>query len=150
MIRGAIWWLEQWNNIHSPLYRPFGDAILSEDSELSDSRKLAGFTSGLLYAGMTGLAPAIVIGSSPYLYMSKAGGSLSEGWRTAMRVEGGLLAHTTPVSRWILGGSDDVFRLVRSRLFLAKVGARFIPGLGWGLLAYDLYTVGKWYMETDF
>ena len=30
------------------------------------------------------------------------------------------------------------------RLGAAKVAARFIPYVGWGLLAYDLYTVGKW------
>ena len=30
------------------------------------------------------------------------------------------------------------------RLGAAKVAARFIPYVGWGLLAYDLYSVGKW------
>ncbi len=30
------------------------------------------------------------------------------------------------------------------RLGAARVAARFIPYVGWGLLAYDLYTVGKW------
>lgn len=34
-------------------------------------------------------------------------------------------------------------RILRSRglRVAAKVGARFVPGLGWALLAYDLYTV---------
>jgi len=30
------------------------------------------------------------------------------------------------------------------RLIAAKIAARFIPYLGWGLLAYDAYLVGKW------
>ena len=30
------------------------------------------------------------------------------------------------------------------RLGAAKVEARFIPYVGWGLFAYDLYSVGKW------
>jgi len=34
-------------------------------------------------------------------------------------------------------------RILRSRglRVAAKVGARFVPGLGWALLAYDVYTV---------
>lgn len=30
------------------------------------------------------------------------------------------------------------------RLVALKVGARFIPYVGWALLAYDAYSVGKW------
>ncbi len=30
------------------------------------------------------------------------------------------------------------------RLIAARIGARFIPYVGWGLLAYDAYLVGKW------
>jgi len=38
----------------------------------------------------------------------------------------------------------SVSRKAAFRLGAAKVAARFIPYVGWGLLAYDLYTVGKW------
>ena len=38
----------------------------------------------------------------------------------------------------------SVGRKAAFRLGAAKVAARFIPYVGWGLLAYDLYTVGKW------
>ncbi len=30
------------------------------------------------------------------------------------------------------------------RFAAAKVGSRFIPYVGWALLAYDVYSVGKW------
>ena len=30
------------------------------------------------------------------------------------------------------------------RFAATKVGSRFIPYVGWALLAYDLYKVGKW------
>jgi len=33
------------------------------------------------------------------------------------------------------------------RFLATRVGARFIPVLGWGLLAYDLWHVGKWIGE---
>ena len=148
MIRGSIWYMEQWDKLHSPMYKPVYDA--STDTRRSKYSRAAGFTSAILYSAMTGLTPSIVIASSPYHIMYSVSSDLSLGWRTAMRAEGGMLVHTTGVSRWVLGGSDDVFRLVRSRLFLAKAGARLIPGLGWALLAYDLYTVGNWYMKTDF
>ena len=38
----------------------------------------------------------------------------------------------------------SVGRKAAFRLGAAKVAVRFIPYVGWGLLAYDLYTVGKW------
>ncbi len=33
------------------------------------------------------------------------------------------------------------------RLLALKVGARFIPYAGWAILAYDLWSVGKWIGE---
>ncbi len=33
------------------------------------------------------------------------------------------------------------------RLLAARIGARFIPYVGWALLAYDVYSVGKWAHE---
>lgn len=148
MLRGSVWYLEQWDRIHSPMYKPFADAVFHSD--ISDERKAVGWSAGVLYTVMTALSPAIIIGVSPYQGMYRVSSELSLGWRTAMRAEGGMLAHSTGVSRWILAGTDDVFNVVRSRLFLAKAGSRLIPGVGWALFAYDLYKVGQWYMETDF
>jgi hypothetical protein len=36
------------------------------------------------------------------------------------------------------------------RRLAVKVGARFVPVLGWGLLVYDSWTVGKWIGEKLF
>ncbi len=33
------------------------------------------------------------------------------------------------------------------KMFMAKAAARFVPYLGWGLLAVDLFMVGKWIGE---
>ena len=39
-------------------------------------------------------------------------------------------------------------RILRKRglVFAAKLAGRAVPGLGWALLAYDLYTIGNKYM----
>ena len=148
MIRSGIWYLEHWNKFHSKYYGDVGSFVF--DGSRSKTERTLGWSWAVAYALTTGLAPAVFLGISPYHYIYHGASTLDLGWRTALRAEGGYLAHSTATSRWILGGSDDVLKLRYGRLLAAKAGSRLIPYVGWSLLAYDLYNVGKWYLESDF
>ncbi len=148
MLITGNWWLHKWHKFHRKGYEPFFEGVFDED--ILESHRAVGFTAGFLYAAMTAVSPAFVLAASPYHALYSASSELSLGWRTAMRAEGGYLAHSTSVSRWILGGTDDILNVRYRRLLLAKAGSRLIPGIGWALLAVDVYHLSKWYLETDF
>ncbi len=91
-----------------------------------------------------------VIGGMPYRSLFKAHGAMEWAvrdtmWTRAVRKTGAL------------GGKYNTYTLFNYypkmgafaqkgglRFAVTKVGARVIPYVGWALLAYDLYSVGKW------
>jgi len=93
-----------------------------------------------------GITQTAVISGMPYASLIKAHGFVEDYvWmRTAPqhRIRGFRAGPGVPKGIHPYGWS--VSRKAAFRLGAAKVAARFIPYVGWGLLAYDLYTVGKW------
>ncbi len=90
-----------------------------------------------------------------------AGGSAQTAMITMMPYYGLSRAHET--AQWAVRDTMWTRAVRRTRSFYplnrllakpsawrfatAKVGSRFIPYLGWALLAYDLWSVGKWIGE---
>lgn len=128
MIISALWYLDQWNK--NPLGGGLSRGIIEHHPDYAPF--------AVPYAAATGLAPAIVVGGSPYSLLQSA----------TMGLEDYIERNAYSGSKFSVKGSEIVFaRSARKRMFLkgaAKLGTRFIPYVGWGLLAYDLWNVGKW------
>ena len=96
---------------------------------------------GMLAAG----AQTVAITAMPYAGLARAHGLASDYlWmRTAPqhRIRGFKIS--SPGFKPIPFGWSTS-RKAMFRLGVAKVATRFIPYVGWGLAAYDLYSVGKW------
>ena len=90
-------------------------------------------------------AQTALIASFPYVGLAKGAGIASDYvWlRTAPQhaVQGFKFG---PGIKGFQPYGWSTSRKAMFRLGAAKVAARFIPYVGWGLLAYDLYSVGKW------
>jgi len=137
MIRAAIWLLEhQWNAVNY---------IAAEDAHPADVMALKLVTTAATAPIWAGVAVM------PYWKMHQ------QSARMAWAVKD--VAHTARI-RARFGSTAAKFRTMTywnwfpkhrafagrsaARFAITKVGARFIPYVGWGLLAYDLYSVGKW------
>jgi len=94
---------------------------------------------------VVGAVQTAVISGMPYAGLIRAHGFVEDYvWmRTAAqhRIRGFRVG---PGVKGVRPHGWSVSRKAAFRLGAAKVAARFIPYVGWGLLAYDLYTVGKW------
>ncbi len=77
-------------------------------------------------------------------YMVKHGMPISKASAKAFAATSGTFVPGT--ARY--AGSAGV-RIMRGRgaRLAVKLGARFVPGLGWALLAYDVYTVSKMILD---
>jgi len=86
------------------------------------------------------------ISVTPYYWIIQAAGSAEQyAWlRTASqhKIKGFRAGPGVPKGIHPYGWSTS--KRAGRRLLVAKIGARFIPYVGWGLLAYDAYLVGKW------
>jgi hypothetical protein len=131
MIVGGLWWLEQWHEAHKPFYK------------YADDSGPTGAAASVIYATMTGVAPAIAIGASPYGHMQLA----------TMRMEDYVARRGYQGRHWNFDIVQKRFTFSRTfshRLMLrtgAKIGARVIPYAGWALLMLDAWHVGKWIGE---
>ncbi len=78
------------------------------------------------------------VNQSHHAYMARRGMQISASGARSMAYTSGTFV---PMARH---GSFPV-RILRGRgaRIAAKVAGRMVPGLGWALLAYDLYTVGQ-------
>ena len=144
MIIGALWYFDQWYD------SPFGGGV-ARDMMKHQSSEGEMIPAAFVWSAATFGVPAVHIAGMPYHSIFKKGAQLSE-----------YVARTAPTPVWLHPASKfDMTtmkwvlpraKLSRKMLLrgVAKVGARAVPGLGWALLAVDLYHVGKWYMETDF
>ena len=126
MIRHAIWALEheyEWAKEHLS-WGPRGAPTVDRDPF---------WIFGGIVAG---------VGQTPYYSIVRA----------SAKVDAFLLAQSrlwSPIAFRFgpgISGFQPVFRRAapRATLFLAKGAARFIPFVGWALLAYDVYTLGKY------
>lgn len=117
MITGAVWYLDQLAT------HKWGGKAAIRAVQIDDS--LAG---PMIIAGFAwGLVPAAHIAAVPY----------SKIVRTTQDIRS-FLYRTSHYYIFPKGSAR-----ARNKL-LAKIGARAVPGLGWALLAYDLYSAGKY------
>ena len=134
MIRHAFWLLEQESRaLERNTGRPFSETW--RDIPISSKWVMAGL----------GIGQSAVVSSLPYVGLIRAGGF----------AEDYVWARTAPqwaIKEFRFGPGIKGVQAIgwstsrRSMMKLAamKVASRFIPYVGWGLLAYDLYSVGKW------
>lgn len=133
MIIGAFWYLDKW--AHSG----FGDFAWSM-AKTDDGENMM-MPGALVFSLATAGVPALAIAAMPYQTISVASSKLDEYvYRTSTTGKMSSFSFTKRrfvySNRWLLRSA-------------AKIGARAVPGLGWALLAYDLYTVADWYMRSD-
>ena len=129
MIIGALWWLEQWHKAHKPYYQ------YADDSSY-------GMPASVLYATMTGVVPAAFIAASPYGQLQRITMGI-EDYSSRRAYDKSTLHFSTkfPFARRKFVHSAGKRAALK---FGARVGARFVPGLGWALFAVDMWHVGKW------
>lgn len=135
----ALWVLEQekralqWIWKAGGMSRPGGSF---QDTPMSDAEVAIFSGVGLAAMFQTG-----AIGSLGYGTIAHAAGRSDDYLR--------IVKLNEPVGFSISKGKVTARFAKRSsaKLFAAKAGSRFIPYLGWALLAYDLWHVGKWIGE---
>jgi hypothetical protein len=140
MISGAVWYLQQWDEFHAPYYGDYRESMSEKKSAVVP-----------FYAFATLAVPAVGIGISPYAYLFSKGHQLSgiaDDAAYDLARNRHIFQHA-PFSK-IAPMRGAASRVLASKWLFARAGARLVPGLGWALLAYDLYNVGKWYIESDF
>ncbi len=135
MFIGALWFLEQEQKVFDLFWRKAG---LSVDKHPLDSHAGTAVVSGAMVGA---IAQTGYIGSMPYSKIMSVSGDLDTFVRRA--------ALNEPIGFSVSKGNITArFAKHRAgRLLAAKIGARFIPYVGWGLLVYDLWNVGKWIGE---
>ena len=129
----ALWVLDQEYKVAKWLWHKGG--MSRPDRELTQTE--------LLYVGMFGLIPAVAqtgaIGSLGYSTIASVGGRVDDFVRLSRLNE--------PVGFSITPKGKLTARYAKHsalKMGAAKLGARFIPYLGWALLATDVYLSSKW------
>ncbi len=79
---------------------------------------------------------AALISSSPYAGIATLSGKLS--WHAQANAERTFMARTFGL---------NISKRQALKFGTTKVASRFVPYVGWGLLVYDLWNVGKWIGE---
>ncbi len=94
---------------------------------------------------MGATAQTAVVSSMPYVAINKAyGAAYNYQWvRTAPQHKIKGFRIKSPGFKAVPYGWSTS-KVAGRRLLAARIGARFIPYVGWALLAYDVYEVGKW------
>ncbi len=99
--------------------------------------------------GMGAAVQTSAIATMPYVGLSKVyAAAYDYQWlRTAPqhKIKGFRAGPGVPKGIHPYGWSSS--KAAGRRLLAARIGARFIPYVGWALLAYDVYSVGKWAHE---
>ena len=94
------------------------------------------------------LPQTVLVGSMPYIGLILAQGVAEDyawvrtapQWKIKKFVPG-------PGGKGVRAIGWSTSRRSMVKLGVAKVGSRFIPYVGWALLAYDAYSVAKWAKE---
>ena len=142
MITAAVWYVDQW------IKHPFGGGATKHMMAPGPDREYEMMPLALLYALMTGGIPALHIAGTPYHkladwtydaydYLDRTEDLHRRPTRLQVNWKNPLRSRITHNTVWLRRG-------------LAKVATRALPGIGWALFAYDIYSVSKWYLETDF
>lgn len=135
MLFASIWYLDLWSK------SSVGGGFARSMTKPGASGEYEMMPAALVWTLATAGVPAIHIAGTPYHQISKASAYLDD------------YVHVTDPKGKMSHFSFTKRRFVYSNQWLrrsaARVGARLVPGLGWGLLAYDLYTVGRWYMQDE-
>lgn len=103
-------------------------------------------------AQVTSAVPLLAVAGAPYDAFIRSTDSISRFnradrlRRTAVAQHSYMVRHGMPISKssashFAHAGVGRV-RTKAALRFGARVGARLVPGLGWAMLAYDIYTVG--------
>jgi hypothetical protein len=139
MISNALWYIHQWNRAR------WGGELSRDMMEHGDKDSLATSFGIIGHAFGTGLVPATIIGTSPYAAL-QYGSMAAEDYLARKAYLGEHASWSLSKARWTYSRSFSRRLIAKGA---AKVATRFIPIVGWGLFAYDLYNVGKWYLESD-
>lgn len=104
-------------------------------------------------AQVTSAVPLLAVAGAPYDVFIRSTDSLDRFnraarlQRTAMAQHSYMVRHGMSVSKssaaHFAHAGVGRLRTKAALRFGARVGARLVPGLGWAMLAYDVYTVGK-------
>lgn len=102
-----------------------------------------------IWFGLIQLPYLVAIGMQPYHYLYQAHGAASWAVKDIAYSRAAAAAGYNPkyktMTFWNYAPKTLKFgKRGGVRLIALKVGSRFIPYVGWALLAYDLYGVGKW------
>lgn len=127
MIIGGLWWIEQWHKAHKKFY---GYADDSPEGQVGS----------VVYAIMTGVAPAVAISASPYGYMQIVKHNADD-YLARRGYQGRHWAFDIRSKRFTFSRSFSRRLLLRGG---AKLATRAIPVVGWALFAWDMWLVGKW------
>jgi hypothetical protein len=111
------------------------------DRPLHEAWRDAPRSSQWLMFGAATLQTAVISGT-PYYSMIKAH-EYSDYYMAVRRQPAGFTVSSKGIRALGWGSS----RSAMLKLGAAKLGTRFIPYVGWGLLAYDLWSLGKWIGE---
>ncbi len=104
----------------------------------SDPTKMSGYeAAAVMVLGSAVAVQSTAVTMMPYYGLYKAHGAASGMKATSIR---GFRISSPGFKAVPYGFSTR-------RLLAAKVASRFIPYAGWALLAYDVYSVGKWAHE---
>ena len=133
MITAAIWYVDQW------VKHPFGGGATKHMMKPGTSRDYEMMPAALVYALWTGGVPALHIAGTPYHKLAN--------WTYDAY---DYLYRTEPIVRHSQLARGGMSRRLWFKRGFAKVATRAIPGIGWALFAFDIYSVSKWYLETDF
>ena len=131
----AAWALEQEYKAYRWL---IGESYTGKSwSELKPHEQLFASTAGTAWLGVHGF-----IASQPYVRIFQIGSNLDTFVREA------ALRHREPIGfRLTPKGFMPKFAPRAGKMLVTKGLSRFIPVVGWSLLAYDLWNVGKWIGE---
>ncbi len=130
MISGAVWYLDKWSK------HKYGGQATWAMTAPGSNREYDMMPAALIYGLFTAGIPAVHIAAMPYAKIADLSYDLAE----------------------YASRTDSIWRSQIPKFFTrkgmlrvgAKIGARALPVVGWALLAYDVYNVSKWYLETDF
>jgi len=90
-------------------------------------------------------AHAQQVARSQYAYMTRHGMNISKSSHAHFARQG--VARQAFFTTANMRTARGVLTKGRYLRFAGKMGARFVPGLGWALLAYDVYTVANMILD---
>ena len=126
MISHSLWYLDQWHRSKWG-WNFTRDLMLAHDDTPFAAPAIVG------HGVFTGIVAPTTIAASPYAFIQK--GSIAAA---------SSVSHQAENLAWSRAMGYRVGKRQVAKFALTKVASRFVPYVGWGLLAYDLWNLGKW------